>query len=322
VLWSEAARDSDWVEQERIYYAAGTKESTENRRTIFVNLDSVNKAQARYEQINNIKQAGLYAQGPASFDINTEVRLAVLNRLEEALKEDDSIPIYKILLVSTLEKLQNTPLATKAQLSPSFNETLRQLGIKTDDSEHYKTELAKYYGPDRSSWKPFGSAVTIDAILDNLRNRIQATANAPRFRWRDPAEEFWSDEREKIDSALKIISQHLSLLVIDPISLYDSSVMSRLLRVRTFLRKQMCATAVLAPFKIPPTNACIREVLEGAAVDIFNQYSEPAFDGSALYPLSLCAHDDIDVRRVLCASLNHRFSAQGQVSKPAYLLNG
>ena len=321
VLWSEAAQRSNWVEEERFYFRVEAKDSPGTRRFVFVNLDAINKSQSQYEQVDNIRKVGLYAQGPTAWDQTPDVRLAVLNSLEEALKQDDSIPIYKILLVSTLERLQNIPLdARPTPFAPTFDATLRELGIKTDDTDAYKTELAKYYGTDRNSWRPFGSAESVDAVLDRLRNKIQATQNAPRFRWREPGDEFWSSNIEELELAAGKIAQQLSLVVIDPISLYDPIVFSRLIPLRTYLRPQMSATAVLAPFQIPPKSSCVRRIMSATAMDMVRMYSEPGFDGSALYPLVLCAHDDIEVRRVLCASLHHRAATQTQ--DPVYLRHG
>jgi TIR domain len=319
VLWSTPARESDWVYQERMYFEADLKGSKEPRRIVFVNLEAVNKAQASVEQIDDIRKAGLYPNGAASLDSNPKVRKRVLDRLEDAVKEQDSVPIYKVLMVSTLDTLRNTPLNARAGLAPPFGETLKELEIRQDDTDAYKTELAKYYDNERSAWKPFGLDQPIDTILDDLRNKVQETANAPRFRWRDVGEEFWSDNAEDFELSLRNISQHLALIVIDPISLYDPEVMNRLPQLRSFLKPELCATAVLAPYSIPTKNSHIRRVLRGAALDIFRQYSEPAFNGSTLHPLNMCAHDPIDVRRVLCSSLDQKVLESKKQSTPVFL---
>jgi hypothetical protein len=322
VLWSTPARDSDWVQQERIYFEAARKGSEDTRRSVFVNLETANKAQGRYEQVNNIKQAGLYQQGPAALENNPDVRKKVLDRLEEALKEQSSVPIYKVLMVSTLEALRNVPLNAKAGFAPTFAETLRELEIKRDDTDAYKTELASYYGDERSAWKPFGLNQPVDTILDDLRNKVQESPNAPRFRWRDVGEEFWSNDQEDFELSLKNISQHLALIVIDPISLYDPEVMTRLPQLRSFLKPELCATAVLAPFSIPAKYSHVRKVLKGAALDIFRQYSEPPFNGSTLHPLTMCAQDAIDVRRVLSSSLDQSLLVTKKQNTPPFLSLG
>jgi len=323
VLWSANARDSDWVQEERIYFEAGRKGSSETRRAVFVNLESANRAQGRYEQINNIKQAGLYPQGPASLAGNPGIKKKVLDRLEESLKESSSVPIYKVQMVSTLDALRNVPLSTKAgTFPPTFDETLRALEIKRDDTDAYKVELANYYSDDRSAWKPFGSNQTIDTILDELRNKVHNSTQELRFRWRDVGEEFWSGDQEDFELSLTNISQHLALIVIDPVSLYDTDVMTRLSQLRGFLKPERCATAVLAPFSIPSKHSHVRKVLRGAALDLFRQYSEPAFNGSTLYPLTMCAHDDIDVRRILSSSLDQSLLEVKKQNTHAFLSPG
>ncbi len=308
VLWSKQASESDWVEQERIYFQAddlkSSKNPSEKRRLVAVNLDAVNKALARYEQINDIKNADLYSRGAASLASNGAVWNKVLDKIEDSVKENDSIPIYKILMVSALASLQNLDLHSKAGLAPPFGETLSELEIKKDGTEAYKTELGRYYGQARSDWKPFGQTQTIDTILDELRDNVHADQRAPRIRWRDVGEEFWSDDVDKFEAALKNISQHLALIVIDPISLYDPAVSSRLSDMRNYLNPESCATAVLAPFSIPSKISHIRKILRGAANPIFRQYANPSFNGSTLYPLSVCAQDPLEVSRVLCSSLD------------------
>jgi TIR domain len=322
VLWSAAARDSDWVMQEQIYFEADHKGSTDTRRLVFLNLETANKAKARYEQINNIKQAGLYLQGPASLENNQDVRKRVLDRLEEALKEQSALPIYKVLMVSTLDAMLNVELSARAGLAPTFGETLHELEIRRDNTDAWKTELANYYGAERSAWRPFGSNQSVDTILDDLRDKVQASPNAPRFRWRDPGEDLWSSDQEDFELSLTNISQHLALIVIDPVSLYDFDVMTRLSQLRSFLKPELCATAVLAPFTIPAKSSQVRKVLKGAVLDIFRQYSDPPFNGSTLHPLTMCAHDAIDVRRVLSSSLDQTLMAAKKQNTTPFLSAG
>jgi hypothetical protein len=312
VLWSPHARESDWVEEERIHFQADRKGSAEKRRVIFINLDGKYKSASAFEQVDNINQAGLYKNAQGALDPDPQVWKKVFDKVEEAVKQDASLPIFKVLLVSTLKTLQETPLKAKAGLAPTFGETLEAIGIKSDDTDAWQGELAKYYGPERSRWRPFGAASTIDELLDDMRDRIQGVKGAPAFRWRDVEEEFWSDDADVLDVAVSNIAHHMSFVVIDPLSLYDPQVSSRLPTLRAMLQPQRCATAVLAPFVMPAASSHLRRVVKGAAVELFRQYYEPAFNGSTLYPLSVCAHDGLDLRRVLSASLDAELLQQAQ----------
>ena len=303
LLWSKQADASDWVEQERIYFEADRKNAGAKRRLIAVNLESANKSLNRYEQITDIQSGNLYAQGAQSLDQNSGIWLRVLNRLEEALKEDDSIPVYKLLMISTLDRLNSIDLNYKPLAAPRFGDTLRELGLKTDTND-YKSELAKFYAVERSDWKPFGLADTVDAVLENLRSRL-ALSGVPPFRWRDAGEEFWSDEIEDFERAISNISQQFAVIIVDPLSLYDDEVRNRLATLRGSLKPELSATAVLAPFSMPPKSGHVLKVLRGAALDLFRQYAAP-LSGGRLYPLILCAHDELDVHRVLYSSLDQR----------------
>jgi len=91
LLWSNFARDSDWVMQERVYFEASRRNVSEKRRLIAVNLEDANKALNRFEQITDISKANLYAQGAMSLDANPPVWLRVLDRLEEAYVAFDAL---------------------------------------------------------------------------------------------------------------------------------------------------------------------------------------------------------------------------------------
>src|SRR5262245_26845055 len=73
VLWSPNARESDWVEEERIHFEADRKGSTERRQTVFVNLQGKYKAVGAFEQVDNVNQAGLYEAGAKALDQRDDV---------------------------------------------------------------------------------------------------------------------------------------------------------------------------------------------------------------------------------------------------------
>jgi hypothetical protein len=306
VLWSDHARESDWVYEERSWFDSDIKGSTEKRGATFINLQGKFKAAGRYHQVDYINQAGVYGNGIKAIDADPKLWLKVLDKVEEAVKADDSLPIVKVPLVSTLTSLQNLPLTAKAGFAPKYGETLEAIRIKRDDTDAWKTELAKYYSDDRANWRPFGAGSTIDQLLADVRAKILAVKQAPKFRWREVDEEFWADEADPFETAVGNIAQHLAFLVIDPLSLYDPDVANRLPTLRAMLQPQRCATVFLAPFAIPPESSHLRRVVKGAALDLFKQYYDPPFNGSTIYSLSVCAHDDLDLKRVLSTGLDRQ----------------
>ena len=302
VLWSDNARASDWVFAERSMFQADMRNSRQTRRLIHVNLQGQFAAAGPFEQVDDINTVALYDQGAAALDAQPGVLLKVLNKVEEAARADNSIVVMKVLMTSRLSSLQGLPLTMKARFAPNFGETLQAIGIRTDDTTAWKNELAKYDSENRGDWRPFGAGSSIDQILSDVRDSIQKVAGAPRFRWRELDEEFWSDEL--FDTVVGNIAQHLALIVIDPLSLYDPDVANRLPTLHTKLQAHRCVTVFLAPFAIPAPSFHLRKVVKGAAVELFTQYYDPPFNGSTRLPMSVCAHDDLDLRRVLSAGLD------------------
>jgi len=107
----------------------------------------------KYEAIDLLEKAGAYTSGINN--LSGGLWREVLDKVEEAIR-DNAIPVYTIVLTSTLSRLKSIPLNEQPNpLAPRYEKTLESIGIKVDDSDAWKKELEKYYGEDRSDWKPF-----------------------------------------------------------------------------------------------------------------------------------------------------------------------
>jgi hypothetical protein len=307
VLWSDNAARSQWVTQEMTHFEID-KGDMAGRRHIHVKLQGQSEVYTRYHAIEDLKTGGVYAAGFAALQTAASPWRNTLVQLERALDKEARIPVHKVVLVSTLGRLQAIPLNKRIPFMPTYEEALEGMGIKQDQTDAWKTELAKYYGAERTDWKPFGGANKIDTILDRLALDIQAIASAPKFRWESVDERFWTATTlDEVNAEIRRMLGDLVHIVIDPLSIYDDEVSARITPLRINLQNNPTATSVLAPFPIPKPTYLVRKLIETGMADLFKQFFDPVFgEDSRLAVMEVCALEDRDLRRLLGASLRFR----------------
>jgi len=265
VLWSDNAKDSQWVSMEMAYFETSRRDDTRNlRRHIHINLQGQSNVFRKYEAINDLQEAGVYKLGIACLEQHRAVWLSVLDKVEASIQQDDAIPIYKAILTSTLDRLRAVDLKYKTtKFAPAYGETLERIGIKREGSPDWQTELAKYYGAARSDWKPFGGAKSIEVILADLRDQLLKDG-APSFRWKAVSDDFWTNDQDKVDREIARLRGEFCVVVVDPVSLYDGEVWSTLNALRDYLNERS-GVLILAPFSIPREAAHFRSLIRGSA---------------------------------------------------------
>jgi hypothetical protein len=315
VLWSEGAAASQWVTQEMTHFEIDKNDAPE-RRHIHVDLQGQSEVYRQYHRIEDLKTANAYVDGFSALRTSGEPWRNMLDKLQRALDKEARILVHKVVLASTLPRLQAVHPEKQIKFMPIYAEALEGMGIKKDDTTTWQAELANYYGPARNNWKPFGGVQQIDTILDGLARDIQAISGAPRFRWQDMDDAFWTvnangrDDPETlviVQAQIRKVLGELVLIVIDPISLYDEVVYNRLSELRTHLQNNPTATSVLAPFPIPKPTYYLRKLIETGLADLWKQFFDPVFgEDSRATALEICAMNDLDLRRLLGATLRFR----------------
>jgi hypothetical protein len=143
-------------------------------------------------------------------------------------------------------------------------------------------------GPD---WRPFGGLQYIGGILDDLKGGIEAQKGAPRFVWWDIDDRCWGNQ-EQMNGALAELAGNLTLVIVDPISLYDEDVRARRDKVRYRLMDARTVISVLAPFPISPRAVHLRKLIKGSAEELYDVFYSPPFSAAT-------ALDHLDVQRLL-----------------------
>ena len=148
------------------------------------------------------------------------------------------------MLALTKDRLNSIQTDRKPAFAPTFGQFLADL--KMD-----RLALERQYGDTPSDWKPFGNDLSVIAIMDSIRERITKVAPSHPLRWTPVDDEFWSDDPEALDRQVRILASELSVILVDPVALYDEELESRLQRMHTLLPNDRAAIVVLDPFPVP-----------------------------------------------------------------------
>ena len=316
-LWSNKAQDSAWVRRELGKFEAivdptGAGHLQVDRRMIFFVLEGQNPAYAGIQMITDLKESNAYSGSIESVD--QDVWQRSLEQLRTAILEDDRFLRVPLAILS----MRKTDLVRirpdePNEFGPSLNELLHSFGIGTVE------DLEQYYGDTRIEWRPYGSPHNIWYVLDALKDEINRATRGPKFRWEPIDNEFWTN----IDAARrekdKLLTS-LSLIVIDPISLFDNVVYSRLVTLSQCFESENALIVVLTPFTTPQHIVNLRLLIEKRGTPFFDRFFEPPIPIEESYAsCGVNIGDDRDFKRLLCFSLGQYVRRVQPASKPAYL---
>lgn len=289
-LWSSAAaKESSWVYPEVYRFAqivdpGGLAGPTPQRQIFMVALEGENQALKQYQWITDLEQAHTYQAGIEQVD--AELWRRVVNKIEEGIRSaEESIPVPLLIVTTTRERLRAIDPSAKPVSGPSLDSLLQDLGIGTKD------DLLGYYDEVRTGWRPFGSQVNVQAILETLQNEINQeigemlvredpAADPIRFRWDYLGDEFWTGEEEAVDRQTAKLRGGAAVIVVDPLSFYDELVRDRYLNwILPSFRNGDAFVLVLTPFSLPASSTTLRTAIRQMARQVAEHfYRPPIFD--------------------------------------------
>jgi len=309
VIWSSNAEKSQWVTMEMAYFETDRQEDAA-RLHIHLNLEGENNVFSDYQKINLIRDNKVDASKVEDLENHPGLWTNVVDRIERSIADEDgATPVYKLILASTLDRLVSISLNHAPAFAPAYGQTLKAMGVRDDETDAWKSELTKYYGAERSLWKPFGGSRLIDDLLADLKEKIDKQKGAPRFRWKEVDAAFWGSQDE-MNSEIQRLAGQMTLVVVDPISLYDEDVRRRWDTVRHQLMDDRTMISVLAPFPLPPVAGHLRELIRGSTQDLYDLFYTPPFVAAPPAHINVCALDDLDLRRLLGSALRAQFAAK------------
>jgi len=143
VLWSNNAKQSDWVNRELGRFDAmldsgGPQLNQLERRLIFISLENQNTAFSSTQMIDDVREAGAYAAGADA--IAPALWNTVIQKVVGAITSDDSsLPIPVAVLTMLDSELDQISADAWAELAT-------QLNVNKDD-------LKAHYSPNRADWR-------------------------------------------------------------------------------------------------------------------------------------------------------------------------
>jgi len=324
VLWSKDAQTSNWVQQElnrfrQIVDPDGTA-SLKGRRIFFVLLDDTPDPAPDVQAFRDIRKAELY---PGSPEEAGETWTRMVEKIADAIHGDDgSLPIPVLVVTTTRERIaaldvDDAPAAAPG--GPVLSALMDELGIASKDA------LCASYGASRLDWRPFGSDVSVQTILQTIKDELNAdiAANTPpgrtpnRFRWEYIDDEFWSDDDTAEHVARKLRSGPV-VVVVDPLAFYDNVVFARYANhMSDILMNANAFLLVLAPFTLPASAKALRNAIRAMARRVFTHFYEPpAFSGQAYARSSASVGDALEFRGWVTTALASHLSGTRAASNP------
>ncbi len=323
VLWSENASQSNWVREEYTRFDQICLDTKREGRIITVLLEGENRRFESYQMIKDIQVQRLYEPGFAA--LNPNVWDDVMEQVARALKADDtSIPISLAILAATRAELEEVQSDASSTLGYSLDHLLSKMGLQG------KEDLLKFYGNSRRNWQPFHGNSGFDmqnqqyiighdiiTIMNTFKDDFNRRSQAITINWRLIDDVFWSEyskdegkverEAEKF-LPLPLDPQSLSVVVIDPVSLYCRLIKSRYDQyIPRWTNNSKCLIMVLPPFPIPDPTFYLRDFIRRSLAPIYDSFYLHIDIPHAGTNCNLQINNDLDMKRFLLSNMKASF---------------
>lgn len=309
VLWSNNADASQWVRRELGIFEtlndpALSQGTGVSRRYAFLLLEGENRAYSTAQAINLLKDANAYQ--PAQTDkgasaVNAGAWQDVISKIDRFITDDQPyVPVPLAVLSMTRADLEGLDPTESVKLGPTMNSLLTELGMGT------REDLLQYYGAKRTDWRPFQQDKNVQEILDDLLAEINRAIPEPqlRFRWEPILEDFWTGSFNAVRVERDKLLSRLSVIVIDPLSLYDERVFNRLTLLSDCFKSDHAVIMVLTPFSTPKLIVDLSTLVEQRGSPLFDSYWDPpVHQVTTSAQLGVNLGFTRDVRRLLRSSL-------------------
>lgn len=304
VLWSDQARQSDWVTRELWTFMSTAKPTINaDRRVVVVNLQGVSKATKGFQQISRADVQRAY---PVVGNLPPAAWQSIEREIEEGLdaaRRPLAVPL--VVLTATLGDLQRLSDERRAWM--------------LEDFKLVPADLLARYRATREEWHPFGGADPIALILEQLRDEVNAALGHYRLDWRQPDETFWTDivaARDFVNKEFK--TGELAVVVIDPVAMYNPEIYQRLMLFHDCLANEKITIVALPPFAPPHELVNLRRALFSRTLPYFDDYFQPRVPPvrKVLAQCGWNVMDREDVRRLLVAAAGRLSIASSDVASP------
>jgi hypothetical protein len=327
VLWTNNANTSSWVRRELGIFETLNDPNTkpagvaEDRWYSFLLLEGDNPAYTNIQGNAVLKNADAYlkdARLKGADVVDPSLWQATVTSIVDQLeKNDDATPIPLAVLAMTKDNLKSLdPTRAPVQGLPSLNSLLDNLGIGSRD-DLLNTNL---YGDLRPEWRPFGQQLTIRQILDNFIDEINVSQAQKsqekkdvegvfKFKWQPIDPRFWTDNDVANTELTKLLSR-FSVIVIDPLSLYDDTVYDGFVTLSPCFNSDYANILTLTPFSLPQPFVNLRALVERRGRPFFNYYLDPPVPPVKYANLGINLGNESELRRLVRFGVGQYVRAQ------------
>lgn len=325
VIWSSntATAMGAWVQREIYYFEFKCR--SESRRIYFVLIDEDKPPQA-FGSLHAARD--LHAAGARLGDVGSvgvPEWAALVDRLtNDGALGDDATQIDTVVLAATDAFWSKVDFTANVSFAPSPDAVLQAVGLKTAGPDPYEP-FRKRYHAERRAWQPFGAGgPSVDGLLQDVEAELSQSlvaAGQPRIRFRHVRTDFWGADLAQVEEISRSLASRPSLVIIDPLSLYDRDLADRLQRLRKCLTSERSAVAMLGPFGVGTGGKTIRKQVQSLAMEVYAHFFEPPVPMTGVYaPSSLYVGDADEIMRLVRLVIG-RSAAQVPAASP-YLRNG
>ena len=290
VLWSNAAEKvGGWVNPEIDQFSVGPSiarfnlvksDAPEERTVFYVPLQGDRADLKRLQGFADIKEGDFYKDGAQATDPGGKAE-AAWNRIVTGLVGDvqaarqDGRPIPVGLLVATDEQFK--------EVSPTSRVKGKQLGDYLQDLGLGFATVQARYKPRARDWAPFDGGPNIEDLLEQIQVSVNtrfAEQQVPAIRWKwiDLTEPIAFTGNKRADKARELaatLASGPSLLVIDPISLYNSDLEDVYDALGACFKTDNVAVFCPSPKGLPETDAITEDLVKLVGKEHFLKFFDP-----------------------------------------------
>ncbi|MEO6623468.1 MAG: toll/interleukin-1 receptor domain-containing protein, partial [Burkholderiaceae bacterium] len=327
VLWStNATQPAGWVEKEMFHFDYKCRQQDPKQRRMVVVLIDTDRTPTVFSDLH--ARADLHQAGAHLGDLNSVPSAAwdqLISKLQRDLQDpQEERPVNCAVLASTRAFFESLDFKHEQGLGGALDDVLHRLGLKDTQAAAPYTSFLDRYGAARGDWRPFGAdGPSVLQMLDEVETEVnQSLSRAAQTRVRLQAvdEAFWNNDVQEVERIARTFANSHSLVVIDPLSLYDPAVKDRLDQLRDCLRSSGCAVIMLGPFGLGARGAAISGHVRAMARDTYRHFFDPEFPLPAHYSPSAANVSDLSqIKRYLLLALGRSHLPQSDGDRNPYM---
>jgi hypothetical protein len=281
VLWSNhAEKDGSWVGPEIERFNV-LKSTAKTERTLFyVPLQGKRGTLERLQGLPDIREGDFYKEGAGAAAPGGKAAAAwsrIVTRIVSGVDDarQDGTPIHVGLLVATDAQFEDVSPTSKVA-GKKLADYLDKLGLDF-------AQVKARYQPRARDWAPFDQGPSLEVLLDQVKIAVNtrfANLNTPAIRWKwldltEPIALTGNERSDKARGLAATLATGPSLLVIDPLSLYNRDIEDVYDALGACFQTDKVAVFCPSPKGLPETDAITEDLVKLVGKGHFVKFFDP-----------------------------------------------